>query len=137
MKIGTRIFLCYLAIFIACFYMPINWVLDDLRTRYMEAAEDPLSDQANILAEIIANEMERGVFDVNALYNAFDATYERNVNAQIYSLPKTEVDMRVYITDSKGILIFDSESRDNIGTDYSRWNDVRLTLEGKYGARAT
>jgi len=31
---------------------------------------------------------------------------------------------------------FDSEGR-ALGTDYSRWNDVYLTLRGKYGARMT
>lgn len=137
MKIRSRIFFGCIMIFIGCFYMPINWVLDDLRTRYMEAAEDPLVDQANILAEIVGNQMERGTFAVEAMYTVFDATYDRKVNAQIYSLLKNEIDIRIYITDQKGIIIFDSESRENIGADYSRWRDVQLTLDGKYGARAT
>src|SRR3546814_3758435 len=34
------------------------------------------------------------------------------------------------------IVVFDSSGRD-VGRDYSRWNDVYLTLRGEYGARST
>ena len=40
------------------------------------------------------------------------------------------------MTDDRGIVVFDSEGRD-VGADYSRWNDVYLTLRGRYGARST
>ena len=40
MKLGTRIFFCYLLIFVVCFYYPINWIRDTLRTRYLEGVED-------------------------------------------------------------------------------------------------
>ena len=59
----------------------------------------------------------------------------RNVAAQIYEMRKDTVDLSVYITDAKGIVLFDSDSRETIGQDYSRWRDVALTLEGEYGAR--
>jgi two-component system sensor histidine kinase CreC len=58
-------------------------------------------------------------------------------SARIYQLIKTGVDMRIYITDSAGKLIFDSQNKQNIGEDYSAWRDVNLTLQGKYGARTT
>ena len=44
--------------------------------------------------------------------------------------------IRIYITDDKGIVIYDSD-RKQIGKDFSQWRDVKLTLEGKYGARAS
>ncbi len=40
------------------------------------------------------------------------------------------------MTDARGIVVFDSDGRD-VGKDYSRWNDVYLTLRGRYGARST
>ena len=40
------------------------------------------------------------------------------------------------MTDAKGIVLLDS-SGVAVGQDYSRWNDVYLTLRGEYGARST
>ena len=48
---------------------------------------------------------------------------------------KDSVDLSVYITDAKGIVLFDSDNRETIGQDFSLWRDVKLTLEGEYGAR--
>lgn len=59
---------------------------------------------------------------------------------------KTHSSFRVYITNNEGIVIYDSLPKDGNdimpeanaeGQDYSSWNDVNLTLQGKYGARTT
>jgi two-component system sensor histidine kinase CreC len=51
-------------------------------------------------------------------------------------LAKNQVSHRIYVTDAKGIVLLDS-SGEALGKDYSRWNDVYLTLRGQYGARST
>ena len=137
MRLGTRIFLCCLFIFAVCFSYPIKWALDNLRTRYLEGVEEPLVDQANILAAVVAREMEAGTFDREKWYRAFESARSRHLSARIYNLVKTDVDLKMYITDASGRIIFDSEDRQNLGTDYSGWQDVSLTLEGKYGARSS
>jgi two-component system sensor histidine kinase CreC len=109
----------------------------DLRTRYHEGFEDPLVDVANILAAMVGTEMEMGRFDPKNLYLAFQHVRENFIAAKVYDLLKTDVDAEVYITDASGKVLFDSQDRQNIGTDYSNWRDVRLTLQGQYGARAT
>jgi len=137
MKLGLRIFLLYALIFVVCFYYPINWTWTNLRFRYLEGVEDPLVDQANILAAIIGQEMQAGDFDPERLYQAFENVYGRELNARIYQFDKGRVDMRVYITDNTGRLVFDSEDKGRLGEDYAEWRDVRLTLAGEYGARST
>jgi two-component system sensor histidine kinase CreC len=137
MKLGTRIFVCYFLIFAACFYYPIDWIRDNIRVRYLEGVEDPLVDMANLLAETAGLEMEQGVFNPEQWHAIFKNTMERPLSVNIYKLTKTTVDIRVYITDKKGILIFDSAGPENIGLDYSIWRDVYLTLKGRYGARST
>ncbi len=137
MKLGARIFFCYILIFAVCFYYPIDWVVENLRIRYLESVEDPLVDQANILAGIIGLEMEAGRFDAERMHTVFSNVYDRPLSAKIYDLAKTRVDMQIYITDKNGTLLFDSENRANVGADYSKWRDVRLTLAGEYGARTT
>ena len=137
MRLGTRIFFCYLIIFVICFSYPINWVLGNLRSRYLEGVEEPLVDQANILAAKIGREMETGQFDLEKWYQAFESASSLPLSAKIYNLVKTDVDMRIYITDATGTVIFDSQNRQNVGADYSNWRDVHLTLQGEYGARTT
>jgi two-component system sensor histidine kinase CreC len=137
MKLGTRIFFCYLIIFVLCFSYPINWILDNLRTRYLEGVEEPLVDQANILASLVSSEMESSRFDPERWQRVFDQAGSRPFSAPIYNLVKTDVDMRIYITDEKGKLIFDSLNKKDIGSDYTYWRDVYLTLKGQYGARTT
>jgi len=136
-RLGTRIFICYLVIFIVCFYYPVHWTLGTLRVRYLEGLEDPLVDQASILAAIIGSQMETKEFKPEKLYKTFENIYRRPLPAKIYDFDKTHVDTRVYITDAYGKVLFDSEDRRLIGEDYSNWRDVKLTLNGKYGARST
>lgn len=137
MKLGLRIFGCYLLIFLVCFSYPIGWVLDNLRTRYLEGVEDPLVDQANILAEIVGLKMALGEFDPEEFRKIFQNVYARDLQSRIYHLKKDRVDLSVYITDAAGIVIFDSIDSANVGADFTLWRDVRFTLDGQYGARTT
>jgi len=137
MKLGARIFLCYLVIFSICFYYPVDWMLTNLRTRYLEGVEDPLVDQANILAALVETEFAKDTFRPEHLADVFQRVYQRRLDTRIYDLEKGGVDQWIYITDRNGHVIFDSQNPDNIGEDYSNWRDVRLTLEGRYGARTT
>lgn len=137
MRLGTRIFLTSLVIFAVCFAYPVRWFFDNLRVRYLEGVEEPLVDQANILASMVGREMETKTFDREKWYRTFETVRFRALSAKIYNLVKTDVDMRIYITDATGKIMFDSEDRENVGIDYSNWRDVHLTLAGKYGARST
>jgi len=137
LRLGTRIFLAYLAVFIVCFSYPFDRISKDLRTRYVEGIEDPLVDMANVLAELVGADMESGRFDAESFHEVFDNIYRRSLSARLYDLVKTRVDVGVYITDLSGRVIFDSKDRRNQGADYSRWRDVILTLRGQYGARTT
>jgi two-component system sensor histidine kinase CreC len=60
----------------------------------------------------------------------------RPIDAKIWGFSKQSLDFRIYVTDAKGIVLFDSENVAQ-GQDYSKWRDVARTLRGEYGARAT
>lgn len=137
MKLGFRIFGCYLVIFFICFAYPVGWMLDTLRTRYLEGVEDPLVDQAQILAGMVGQMMAEDRFDPGRLYETFASIYKRPLDVQIYRLTKTVVDPAVYITDGHGKVLFHSQDPAQIGENYSHWRDVGLTLEGEYGARTS
>ena len=137
MKLGLRIFACYLVIFCSCFAYPVGWVLNSLRTRYLEGVEDPLVDQAHILAGVVGQMMAAGRFDPQKFYRTFESIYKRPLDIRIYHLTKAFVDVAVYITDAHGRVLFHSLDPGQVGADYSNWRDVRLTLEGQYGARTS
>ncbi len=112
-------------------------MMDNIRVRYLEGVEEALVDQARIFAALAAGQMEGGRLDSGALHRIFDRAYARRFNSQIYHLDKTGVDLRIYITDDKGGILFDSQRRAAVGEDYSKWRDVWLTLRGEYGARSS
>ncbi|WP_407658864.1 two-component system sensor histidine kinase CreC [Leptospira soteropolitanensis] len=117
---------------------------DSIRPRYMETVEESLNDTAHILSaiveeQLIQNPQAYSKFKVtlhSIFFPVFKNTQKRSFNAKIYSLIKTNTDIQVYITDEKGIVILDSEVYRE-GLDYSKFNDVYLTLQGKYGARSS
>lgn len=135
MKLGVILFLVHIVILALCFSYPLEQIGTRLRVAYLESAEEPLVDTANILAASVGQALERGNFTPDEFYKVFEEARSRQVAAQIYQMRKDSVDLSVYITDAKGIVLFDSDTRETIGQDFSMWRDVKLTLEGKYGAR--
>ncbi|GAB1368044.1 hypothetical protein MASR1M42_05920 [Azonexus hydrophilus] len=59
---------------------------------------------------------------------------QRHPGAEIYGIRKDSVDLRIYLTDARGVVVYDSAGQAQ-GTDFSQWNDVARVLRGEYGAR--
>jgi two-component system sensor histidine kinase CreC len=137
LNIRARIFFVFAAAVIAGFALLAYWISSDVGDRYSESFEELMVDTANLLAEIITSDMNSGDTALLRLDEAFERLKLRRFSAQIYELEKTRVDIRVYVTDDKGIVLFDTDDGEAVGEDYSEWRDVHLTLEGEYGARAT
>jgi len=136
-NIRTRIFFVFATAVIAGFALLAYWISNDVGDRYSESFEELMVDTANLLAEIIATDMNGGDLALQQLDDAFNRLQLRRFSANIYELEKTRVDLRVYVTDDQGIVVYDSDAGQAVGADYSQWRDVYLTLRGKYGARAT
>ena len=89
-------------------------------------------DTTTVLASILSNDIGDGGIPVEKLRPVFEDVRQRDFRAEIYDLVKTNVDLRVYVTDEKGIVLFDSNGGEDEGKDYSEWNDVFLTLKGEF-----
>jgi two-component system, OmpR family, sensor histidine kinase CreC len=143
-KLGLRLLLGFFVITgIAAFFVLRVFVME-VRPSVSEVMEDMLVDTANILAVLARAELrqlpEGGTLSDSAFAVAVRDYASRPVDAQIWGLTKQTLDYRVYVTDAKGRVVFDSgEPRGTsaVGQDYSRWRDVYLTLNGRYGARAS
>ena len=137
MKISTRIILVYLVSIILGFVFLLQAIVKDLKPRYREAVEESLVDTAQILAAHLSAQSKAGEIRLDYLDQSIRDIKDTKLNAKIYELKKKRVDIRVYVSDRNGKLIYHSENPAAIGSDYSRWNDVYLSLKGKYGARTT
>ena len=115
--------------------------VDEVKPGVRQAMEDTLVDTANVLAELAAKDVKtgniaNGDFAQGLSQYQARANYPNKSLADISGIRKQTADYRVYITDNKGIVIFDSANL-ALGQDYSKWNDVYLTLHGKYGVRSS
>ena len=142
MKIRTRIFLVFAILMGIGIFSFVNWMHGEMRPRYMEAQEDTLVDMSQLLASILStqavekNQDQNGI-DSGFLEQSFASLSQRVIDAQIYQIHKEHVDIRIYVTDKNGVVIFDSDNQRDLGQDYSQWRDVNRSLKGEYGARST
>lgn len=132
----NRIFVGVVVVFAIGVAFVLLRIIADLDPRYRESAEESMIDTAHAIASIVALEVEDGVIHPDRLRLGLRGLYKRNFEAEIFGVRKTHVDLRILIANRAGTVIYDSFDRDE-GADYSNWRDVKLTLEGKYGARTT
>ena len=138
MSTTTRILLCFLALFAVALGLLVQPLLGRVQRQYLEAAEEPMVDTAQLLASIIEQNVGTGGdLDLSTIRKALAAARARQFNAQIYSLAKTTINSNIYVTDRNGRVLFDSDDGRAEGQDYRGRRDVGLTLAGFYGARAT
>ncbi|MBC9248975.1 two-component system sensor histidine kinase CreC [Pseudomonas alcaligenes] len=136
MPLGVRIFLVYFLFVGLAGWFVLSTVMDEIRPGVRQSTEETLVDTANLLAEILRDEVKSGQLAQSRLPELLKAYGKRQPQAQIWGVEKSAVNHRIYVTDAKGIVLLDS-SGVALGQDYSRWNDVYRTLRGEYGARST
>ena len=137
-------------------------LLADIDPRYRESAEESLVETAYLIAAQIEQRTETegpktpaasspegssgrlgaalrrpdNSLDTAALVPLFKDLYAREIDAEIFGFRKTRIELRVAVVDAQGIVVFDSLQR-ALGADHSQWRDIRLALDGRYGARTT
>jgi two-component system sensor histidine kinase CreC len=136
MRIGLRVFLGYFAIVALAGLIVTKVFVAQVKPGVRQAMEDTLVDTANVLAELAADDLAAGHIDDGRFATHVRALHGRDPGAAIWGFAKRQANYQIYVTDARGIVVFDSEGRDT-GRDFSRWNDVYRTLHGRYGARST
>jgi two-component system sensor histidine kinase CreC len=136
MRIGLRILLGYFVIVAFAAILLVRVFVQEVKPGVRQAMEDTLVDTANLLAAQAKDDLLAGQIDDGRFAASVRALTDRDLGAEIWGFTKRRIGTRIYVTDARGIVVFDS-SGDAVGKDYSRWNDVYLTLRGRYGARST
>jgi len=136
MSFVLRLFLFFFFITSIIAWFILDKSLKTLDDSVRTTAEEVMVDSANFIAELVSQNVILGEIQLHQIHNLIPAYLERRLDAEIYSVEKTQPDMQVYITDKNGQVLYDSIGQSE-GEDFSQWNDVYLTLQGEYGARTS
>ncbi|EGA68390.1 sensory histidine kinase CreC [Vibrio sinaloensis DSM 21326] len=134
--LGLRLFFLYFVLVGMTAYMVSKTVIQELKPTVRQTTEETLVDMANLLAVLAEEDVANGQISDSRFSQLLQAYGRREPQARIWEIGKKAINHRIYITDKQGIVIADSWQQD-VGQDYSQWNDVYLTLRGQYGARST
>lgn len=114
-----------------------SWSFNEIRKSYGGLIEESLIEFSQFMASDLAARSSNGVMEFEKVQATFNRYKENPIRASIGGIPKYSSSLNMYVTDAKGVVIYHSEKPNEVGRDYSQWNDVYLTLKGKYGARST
>ena len=129
----TRVTLFFIAFIITLgFYQLARHFISDVEPQTFQATEEVLVDIANLLAEMVEKDVS-----ADELRDAFVGVHGRVIKAKIFEHLKTKIGIHAYLTNSKGVVIFDSDSGKREGQNFASKIDVARTLAGGYGARSS
>jgi len=136
MSIFLRIWFAFAIVLLAGSYFTLNALQNQIKPSVRQVVEETLADNANIIASLIAPDVANQHIKTPEFHQKIIQILDRKLGAKIWSQQKNTVNQQLYITDAQGIVLYDSQGLAT-GQDYSRWNDVYLTLHGRYGVRST
>ena len=136
-SIFVRIWLTFALITLLSSSLALYYVQKTVRPSAKRVVEDSLVDTSVLLSHIVADDVaDLSKDELNQTLNAKLSHAFTNPDEPLWYHQKSKSTYHIYITDGTGVVIYDSLGA-SVGMDFSRWNDVYLTLRGKYGARST
>ncbi|MBE0442048.1 MAG: two-component system sensor histidine kinase CreC [Psychrobacter sp.] len=143
LSIFFRIWLAVALVLSICGVAAFTQLFGYVKPTAQQVIEDTLLDTSKLLAASLQVPLASG--------QLYDEDYQERLDTVFIGTPvtskirepkyksKNHSSFRIYVTDQTGMVIYDSlpEPNNDEGQDYSRWNDVYLTLKGQYGARST
>lgn len=124
MKIRTAIFTVYLAASALGFAVLMAFVLKEVRPRYVESMRRTLADTAALLAALLEEDVEK----------SRDGDLARTWRDNLGALERASGGLRVYVTDTRGVVVFDSAGGADVGKDYTRRPEIAAYFRDKYEA---
>src|SRR5687767_1221486 len=108
MKIGLRIFLGYFLIVALAALLLAQVFVAQVKPGVRQTMEDTLVDTANVLAELATDDLMAGRIADGRFAQRVRAMHARDPGAAIWGFPKRATNYRVYVTDARGVVVFDS-----------------------------
>ncbi|MBL0229551.1 MAG: two-component system sensor histidine kinase CreC [Moraxellaceae bacterium] len=136
MSIFLRIWGAFAIVLLMGAYITVSSLQQQVKPSVKKAIEDTLADNANLLSVLLVDDIKQQRLTQPEFNQKIKTVLARQLQAHIWDYQKSTISQQLYITDDKGIVLFDSRGV-AVGQDYSQWNDVYLTLQGRYGVRTT
>lgn len=135
MSLRRRLFLTLVILVLAAFFSVGRWVRGEWRNSYPQLIEEFLVDGSQWFASYLERQgvSQKSFTELEAVFAQYK---NKHFQAKIYDYFKNEPSLDLYVTDEKGVVLF-STRKNEVGKDFSAWNDVYKTLRGEYGARST
>jgi two-component system, OmpR family, sensor histidine kinase CreC len=109
-KIRTAIYGVYVAASAAGLVVLMAFILHDVRLRYVESMRRTLNDTAAVLATLLESSSS-----ATADGDDLGAAWRENLPA----LSRAAGALRVYVTDARGVVVFDANGGRDVGRDYA------------------
>jgi two-component system sensor histidine kinase CreC len=136
MRFSLRIFLGFFLLIAILGWYGLKVARDDLAPALRQSTEESLVETANTLSALLGEDLRAGRLDGPRMVRLGQELAARHPQAEIWGLTKNSVDLRITVTDARGIVLLDSTGQ-GVGDDHSQWRDVFLTLRGQYGSRTS
>lgn len=135
MSLRRRLLLAFSLVLLFGFFTVARWIQGELRNSYAQIVEELLVDYSHVMSSFLER---NGLSEqsLNELGSMFSSYRRHRIQAKIFEFTKSEPTLEIYVTDHSGKVIYSTKSEE-LGRDFSRWNDVYRTLRGEYGARST
>ena len=138
MSIRRKLFVSQLILLSIGFVSLANWIVGGIQKSNLQSMEESMIDSAIYLSsQVSLSSKGTKEIDTSQLQDIFNTSKNIDLKAKVYQLDKNYINLNVYVTNNMGIVLFDSGFPGNINKDFSQWHDVKRTLSGQYGARAT
>ena len=135
MSLSLRIFFAYFLLIGLSTWIVMQNITTELVPAMRQSLEEALGDTAYLMAEMVKEDVINNKLNNGRTAKNISEFTRRRIESKISDQVKQE-SIEIYITNDKGTVIYDSTNK-NVGSDFSQWNDVYLTLRGQYGARST
>ncbi len=133
----TKLFIAYSFIVLTGVIYSASNFYQNITPSARQASEEVMVNTANVLATIFTSQFDDSQKSLDEINNIISRYKSREESSPDWSKLTTKNELNFYITDRDGVVIAHSDKPEEAGKDYSKWNDVRRTLAGKYGARTT
>ena len=135
-SIFVRIWLAFALTTLLSLGLTYYYIQKTVKPSAKRVVEDSLSDTALLLADLVASDVAN--LPADRLHTALASRLANSfgIHKRVWYDQKQHSSYHLYITDAKGHVLYDSLGV-SVSADFSKWNDVYLTLRGRYGARST
>lgn len=139
LKLRTKLNLILFLLIFLITTLTAGLIYRQMRPQFLEAVEYTLIDMTRFLSAELSQSASNhnGQLETNELEESYQRFIETPFPERNYFDAINNSHIQIYVTDAKGMLLFDSTHKSQIGSDFSNWRDVTLSLRNDYGARAS